>query len=192
MSVEKEGEIFRPEQEELQTETEPELEEENTAEQEMGRRKIEFDPQMTEKEFKEKFPYLHRATYYRAKERGYFWVGYHNRLMDIDPQWAEQHTKEIEDFARSGAWKAIKMLSQKTPSLTTEEFLSPFEVEDVIATARLRLLELSGHDRRENKVWRYKVAFYAGVDFIRTEIISEEKHKDKREETRERYEEGDL
>jgi hypothetical protein len=163
---EKEGIKIDPE---LEKENELNLEDEKEALIEAGenrREKIEISEEMTPEEIQEKFN-VSRTTAWRAKERGWLFLNYLQRAVDVDNDWADSHIQEIKDSARIGAHLAMRRLHK-----AFYKELRPFSFEDLISCAYVRLMELSGHPQRDVQIWRNAVAKNAASDFIKTQIIA--------------------
>lgn len=129
------------------------------------RKKITISPDMDEKMIQEKFG-VSRTTAWRAKKQGWLFKNYHERLVLWDSDWAEAHVEEIRASAKTGARFALAMLSK------TVSEIQPFEFDDLVSCAYVKLMELSGHPDREIPRWRDAVAKNAALDFIKTQVIS--------------------
>lgn len=128
------------------------------------RRKIEIPEDMDAKTVEEKYK-VSRSTAWRAKQRGWIFINYHQRVIDQDIEWANEHSSEIKKSAEIGADLALRMLGMKRSELF------PFGIEDLISAGYIRLLEICGHPNRDIALWRNAVARNAASLFIRTEIL---------------------
>lgn len=129
------------------------------------RREIVIPPDMDEKIIQEKF-HVSRTTAWRAKKRGKLFQAYHERVIMPDSVWAETHAQELKESAEAGSRIAMRKLNKILPEIR------PFEFSDLVSTAYVRLMELSGHPNREISHWRNTVARNAVLDFIKTQVIS--------------------
>jgi hypothetical protein len=120
---------------------------------------------MDEKVIQKKF-HISPTTAWRAKKRGWFFQNYQERAILSDSVWAEAHVKEIRESAEAGSRIAMRKLNKILPEIR------PFEFSDLVSSAYVRLMELSGHPDREILYWRNMVARNAVLDFIKTQIIS--------------------
>lgn len=129
------------------------------------RKKIVISPDMDEKTIQEKF-HVSPTTAWRAKKRGWFFQNYQERAVLPDSVWADTHVKEIKESAEAGSRIAMRKLNKILPEIR------PFEFSDLVSSAYVRLMELSGHPHREILYWRNTVARNAVLDFIKTQIIA--------------------
>ncbi|OHA66592.1 MAG: hypothetical protein A3C82_01865 [Candidatus Wildermuthbacteria bacterium RIFCSPHIGHO2_02_FULL_47_12] len=79
--------------------------------------------------------------------------------------WAEAHAQEILQDARRGAWTILRRWADNE-GCSIGEMLAPFEFEDVVGRAVVRILELAGHPDRDAEGWRIRVAQHAARDFM--------------------------
>ena len=107
-----------------------------------------------------------RTTAWRAKQRGWLYKDYHLKLVDLDAQWAQDHVEEINASAKSGARIALAKLGSSLKEI------QPWDFDDLVSVARLRLVELSGHPDRDSQAWRTVAARNSALDFIKTQVIS--------------------
>ena len=107
-----------------------------------------------------------RQTIYRAlKGDGSFWQGYHVKEVCVDLKWVNENLDTIEQESRKGALAAIGRIMNLTCKSGPEVCL-PLDVTDVINEAQVRIIELSGHERRDEEGWRKKVAFSAASTYL--------------------------
>ena len=111
-----------------------------------------------------------RTTAWRAQSRGWVYVNYHEKEIIPDEIWANVHISEILESAAKGVWSYLRRRAAKA-ARTISELCAPFDPEDVIQQATLRLVELSGHPEREREGWRVVVAQHAAADFVDAILI---------------------
>lgn len=129
------------------------------------RKKIVISPDMDEKVIQEKF-HVSKTTAWRAKQRGWLFQHYQERAVLPDSVWAEAHARELKESAEAGSRIAMRKLNKILPEIC------PFEFSDLVSSAYVRLMELSGHPHREIPYWRNTVARNAVLDFIKTQVIA--------------------
>lgn len=132
------------------------------------RERIDIPKTMTAQEIQSQYG-VSRATAWRAKKNGWLFFNYNKKVIDVDYEWASSHVEEIRESARIGSAYALKRFSLRIHEI------GPFDFEDLISSACVRLMELSGHSNREDKAWRNAVASNAASDFIKTQILSVKK-----------------
>jgi hypothetical protein len=131
------------------------------------REKVVVPEGLSLREIQDQFE-LSKATAWNAQNRGYFFRNYHERVIDIDTEWAHENHDAIEEASKIGAFKALQELQ-----LTANE-LHPFSLEDVRMCAYIRLFELSGvKGSRESVLWRVVVAKHGAMNFIKDQLFSE-------------------
>ncbi len=107
-----------------------------------------------------------RHTIYRAlKGDGSFWQRYHTKEVCVDLKWVNENLERIEEEGWHGALVAIGRIMNHAGKYGWEVCL-PMAVEDVFSEARLRVIELSGHERRDEEEWCKKVAFSAASTYL--------------------------
>jgi len=108
---------------------------------------------------------ISRTSAWRAAKRGWLWQAFHEKTIQQDPAWAEAHAQEILRDARRGAWTVLRRWADNE-GCGIGEMLAPFEFEDVVGRAVVRILELAGYPDRDVAGWRIKVAQHAARDFM--------------------------
>lgn len=102
-----------------------------------------------------------KATAWRAKQRGYFVSGYHEKSQPLSPdsEWFTSNQEEIDRSIEIGVRSAVNQYPIGDREIS---------VEDLKAEAMLRIFELSGVVKnRENKGWLINVAKNAARSFIK-------------------------
>ncbi len=129
------------------------------------RKRILISKDMNAKDIQEKYN-VSKATSYRARKQGWLFLNYQKKVIMIDNDWAEKNVDILKKSAEIGSKFALRKLKNNTLSI------KPYEFEDLVSTAYIRLIELSGHPKRDLPLWRSTVARNAVLDFIKTQIIS--------------------
>ena len=116
-----------------------------------GRKKIEYKGE-TVGELMRKYG-ISRATAFRARRRGYFWVNYHVREINVD----------MREFPVENAIRIAKAVFCK-------HFYDWWEEkEDLIQEALLRMLETSGVSKDGYFMWR--VAMNAMYGYVKSFLL---------------------
>ena len=102
---------------------------------------------------------LPKATRWRAMRRGWFWVGYHQRELDIVDNPSPALLALIQRAARKGAMRALRL---------HDADISPFEPRDLVGEAILRLWQLSARVEQRGERWAVGVATRVASTCIRS------------------------
>lgn len=118
------------------------------------RKKIAFDPKVypTEEVFIEKTG-LDRATYYRARKRGYFYIGYHDKEINAKP-------------GNVDIGIVTKVVRKAVNAIAKLYEVDSFTRNDMVQEGILRVLELSGHPKINHVGFMYMVALNAARTFL--------------------------
>mgnify|MGYP000916987896 CR=1 FL=1 len=127
------------------------------------RKKIAIPVGMSVQEIQETY-HVSRGTAFRSKNCGWLFMNEKKRLITIDNAWANSNVEKIMEYARIGANSVMKKFGLKNSDLT------PFDFDDLIATANSRLLEMTGHQKRDNRSFMINVAMNAVCDFVRYKV----------------------
>ncbi len=130
------------------------------------RKKVEIPKGLSTKEIIEKIKKeygfeISRSTTWRAQKRGYLIVGYHQKLIDHDPNWVDSHIEEIEEAARLGAFRALMQ-----HGMSPKELYGAIDFEDLVSEGKLRIIELSGDPNINSREWKIAVARNAAGNLI--------------------------
>jgi hypothetical protein len=137
-----------------------------------SRGRVEIDTNMDRKEIQKKYGVSY-MTASRAQDRGWIFIDYHVKDIEIDIDWAAQHANEILESAKVGARYAVRKLKVEINAI------GYFDFDDLASAAKQRLIELSGHPNRENEHWRNIVARNAASLFLRQVYLSHESGVDR-------------
>ena len=127
------------------------------------RKKIAIPVGMSVREIQETY-HVSRATAFRSKDRGWLFMNEKKRLITIDDAWANSNIEKIMEYARIGANSVMKKFGLKNSDLT------PFDFDDLIAAANFRLLEMTGHQKRDNRSFMINVAMNAVCGFVKDKV----------------------
>ncbi|HNZ86802.1 MAG TPA: hypothetical protein PLD95_04500 [bacterium] len=132
------------------------------------RKKVAIPKEMTIKKTMEEY-HVSRATAFRAKERGWLFMNEKKREINVDNNWIEKNRGKIEECARKAAKFAMKKFQ------ISNQDLAPYDFEDILAEAKLRILQLSGNDNRKSDDWLISAGINSALEFIKTKIFSPKK-----------------
>lgn len=140
----------------------------------MERQKVVIPATLTVPEIMEQFR-VSRTTAWRAKSRGWLFTRYHDREVVVDKAWASAHYAELQESAQKGVLSYL-LSRAANAGRTVRELCAPFEPEDAIQEALVRLQELSGHPDRHKEGWQVKVAKNAAADFMDHNLVRTRRH----------------
>lgn len=123
------------------------------------------DRKLSSRELRIKFG-VSLNTALRIKERGWFQNKYHERPVKMDREWAQKNISEITECAEKGVFACLRRRSGVTGK-TVKDLCFPFDPEDFVQEAILRLLELSAHERRDSRAWRISRAFKIALNCLK-------------------------